>query len=553
MAARARAAKKNMNYAKLNSRGKDNTEEQEALEDGQIVDSPLDLHPRGDDFIVEARSSDRSSLPGSRFEMDETPDTELDYIDDEVVSSQTISVPDSGEQEDEADLGHDETWRKQQELLQANRDKMDRMRRRLERQRKVEEAKLREEQERAELAKMEREILELKQKRSVNLKNLIPASAICKNQSEAIPSLSLRNPDDVLGIPPEKSKQTRMQITKSKPIMPSQEHQRVLKWLQNSATTSDASMERLDNIMIDPCRKQVRDMRKTVGEQQPPREAERSDEVQASEGARKKTGRGVTTQMVTMPRARTRADTDSDGESIVSSVSVLSGLSQVSVARSGQSTASKGSRPATAKSSRVRNPKSGFLDKPRTRVMVKHVWPHMNQNPRYVPEALSFNQLTFPQFVGGECRTILRTNDCDEVYGRLRILSKISYLFEQCRSWDRARSAYFAILSSVEEGEASWASSFGHYDLMCPAPATTTETKSETQKSENRANMRPKVVRKDFFCKEFQRGDCNMQSTHRAWIRNNYEIVEHYCQTCFKAKLGKLGHVPGSEGCSQTK
>ena len=70
-------------------------------------------------------------------------------------------------------------------------------------------------------------------------------------------------------------------------------------------------------------------------------------------------------------------------------------------------------------------------------VMVKLRWPHMYQNPRYVIEALSFNQLTFAQFVGGECHTILRTGDSEEMYGRLRILSKVAYLFEQCRSWEK--------------------------------------------------------------------------------------------------------------------
>ena len=56
--------------------------------------------------------------------------------------------------------------------------------------------------------------------------------------------------------------------------------------------------------------------------------------------------------------------------------------------------------------------KSGFLDEPRSNVIVKlkwpHMnqnprsnvivklkWPHMNQNPRYVTTALTFNQLSF--------------------------------------------------------------------------------------------------------------------------------------------------------------
>ena len=193
-----------------------------------------------------------------------------------------------------------------------------------------------------------------------------------------------------------------------------------------------------------------------------------------------------------------------------------------------------------------------FLDKPGSSVLFKLKWPHMNQNPRYVMEALTFNQLSFAQFVGGECRTILKTNDPEEIYGRLRIMSKVAYLFEQCRSWDRARAAYFAILSSIEEGEAEWTSSFGHYDMMCPAPALI-EQKHE-YKGEKTAQIKTKTQKTcDYFCREFQKGDCEQQSPHKAWVRNSYEQVEHYCAQCYGAKMGKLFHVPGTDGCSQQK
>ena len=77
--------------------------------------------------------------------------------------------------------------------------------------------------------------------------------------------------------------------------------------------------------------------------------------------------------------------------------------------------------------------KSGFLDKPKSQVLVKLLWLHMNQNPRYVTSSLTFNQLNFCQFVGGECRTILKTTSEEEVLGRLKILSKVEYLFDQCK------------------------------------------------------------------------------------------------------------------------
>ena len=123
--------------------------------------------------------------------------------------------------------------------------------------------------------------------------------------------------------------------------------------------------------------------------------------------------------------------------------------------------------------------KSGFLDKPLSQVVHKLKWPHMNQNPRYVTNSLMFNQLNFCQLIGGECRTIMRTSDPIERMGRLRILSKVAYMHDQCRDWEKARGAYFAILCSIEEGEASWDSSFGHYDIMCPPRAEENFTRYE--------------------------------------------------------------------------
>ena len=247
------------------------------------------------------------------------------------------------------------------------------------------------------------------------------------------------------------------------------------------------------------------------------------------------------------PKPHTRIDTDINGESMFSCCTIDSRRSRTNklvISLKSEKTE------ASWHSLRSRNPKLGFLDKPRTKVLFKHTWPHMSQNPWYVPEALSFNQLSFPQFVGGECRTILKTNEPEEVYGRLRILSKTAYLYEQCRDWNRARSAYFTMLSSIEEGDANWASSFGHYDLMYPAPAQV-EVKVEPSKSEQKGvlNKTRGLPKKEFFCKEFQKGECNLSALHRAWIHNNYELVDHFCLNCSKAKLGKLVHTPGSEGC----
>ena len=139
--------------------------------------------------------------------------------------------------------------------------------------------------------------------------------------------------------------------------------------------------------------------------------------------------------------------------------------------------------------------------------MVKHRWPHMNQDPPYVTWPLMFDDLNFCQFVSGECRTILRTSDPVESTGRLKILSKIAYLYDQCGNWSRARGTYFAILGSIEEGEADWNSSFGYYDLMC---ALTLNDKQE-MKQEKPSVQCSRQTKRDFFCKDYQRGECPLR------------------------------------------
>ena len=234
-------------------------------------------------------------------------------------------------------------------------------------------------------------------------------------------------------------------------------------------------------------------------------------------------------RIVIKSSAKQAEEGDSDGES---TYTIKSEMSQLTRASSSAFTQGKGIV------------KSGFLGKPRSSVLVKQCWPHMNQDPRYVTQPLSFNQLNFAQFVGGECRTIMRTKNETEIYGRLRVLSKISYLYDVCGSWERAKVTYFAILGSIEEGEANWTSSFSHYDLMCPPPVI----ESFRQGGGTSKGCTPS--KKDFFCKDFQKGECSQVAPHKMWIRNSMENVEHFCANCFQAKMGKIQHVPGStESC----
>ena len=195
-ASRPTRIRKGINYAKLNSKGRHPPEEVGTLEEGQIADSPLRLHPE-DDLSTDPRSADVVSVADSRFKEGDVGETsELDYIDDvQDGSSDTgtsVQEVSSRIAEQSTNWGEDEVWQQQEYIMAANWEKMDRLHKRLKRQCRFEQAKLKEEEEKAELACMELEIQQIKQKRSVRS---IGASRTVKfNNTENLQIIGAKKP-----------------------------------------------------------------------------------------------------------------------------------------------------------------------------------------------------------------------------------------------------------------------------------------------------------------------------------------------------------------------
>ena len=431
------------------------------------------------------------------------------------------------------DVGRDEVWNVQQQRLRDDQDKLVRLQKRMERQFILAQERVKIEQQKQQIAQMQTRIRELDHTRSVN--NYVPASYI--PQPVALP---------VGGIHYD---------TRAVDTMTPEEKVNV--WFKNSPLVLQGVKQMPNSIYS---RQTLRDQRKEMDSRpvgapgpQPNVGGHQSRVTQAA-------AQPAQVQGVQYPPVQNVPGQPTGHQDFM--LGPPPNRQPDPRARRGNSSRGRPSRGRAADNDgesnksdsdddKPRKLKSGFLDKPRSNVLAKLVWPHMSQNPRYVTSPLTFNQLTFQQFVGGEVRTILKTASLAENIGRLRLLSKIAYLFEQCKSWEKARSVYFAVLSSIEEGEADWNSSFGHYDIMCPPNVVETE-KTDKPRSKNsaRTNSGPK---NDYFCKDYQKGDCTSQSPHRLWIKNQYEMVDHFCLPCFKAKLGKLPHNPTDNACAQKK
>ena len=416
-------------------------------------------------------------------------------------------------EEGEPDLGLDEVWQEHQRMAQEESLKWLHIKKCLTRQILIAEQRVRAEKERQEIVAMQHQVRQLDQQRYGPQNMLqIPKASVPTYHQALVENVGTDRPAD--------------QITP---------HEKVNVWFSASPQELPPQVGTgLPNVLSN-CRQALRDTRKEAMKAAVVPKMERPAHVTATSRppmqqlqiqdrhTTQPSQHGGATHGGARPKARPRPDTENDGESVAGT-------------------------DASDRSRKKDRRKSGFLEKPRSNVIVRLKWPHMNQNPRYVTSPLTFNQLNFLQFVGGECRTILKTADGEELYGRLTIFSKIAYLYDQCKSWEKARAAYFAIIGSIEEGEANWNSSWGHYDMMCP-PTPLMEEKAEKNKNKT-SNTTPK---RDLFCRDFQKGECSMQAPHRLWIKNQYEQVEHFCLPCHKAKLGKLGHVPNSEECSQRK
>ena len=498
-------ASKKMNYARLNSKGKTPDYDVE-VEDGEVVDSPLTVEAENDDFTdvtTEAGSIAATEITESTLELG---DYEQDESDQEEMLTQREAA-----------------------ILEA-REKREKLKQRLIREKRIAEAKLQEEEEKRELASLESEIMQLNNKRSVKNFDIETTTEKPKvrYKVKAKPKVNKRivkrkiQPNIIVNIPQPRKSMTN--ITENKTT----DAEKVKMWLDDSldypyihethSEPGDIKCDTQSNGCM-PCisRRNMREQRRTEA----PVQKAVAGGVQQQKVVKKKTQK--------QSDASSMSGLDMDGEY------------EDNYARNAGSSVYEN----YAVKQHRGELRSGFLDKPRTVVLYKLRWPHMNQNPRYVTKSLGFDDLNFAQLVGGECRTILKTDDADELYGRLRILSKVAYLLDQCKNWEKARSAYYAIMSSIEEGESSWSSTFGHYDMMCPPTYSSESKQSAGMTSKNRT-----MQKKDFFCREFQRGECNQSSPHRAWIRNNFEQVEHFCAVCYKARNGKQPHAPGTEMCS---
>ena len=176
----------------------------------------------------------------------------------------------------------------------------------------------------------------------------------------------------------------------------------------------------------------------------------------------------------------------------------------------------------TDKNKKTKKKKSGMIARPSHNVKTQEVWPHFNLAFGFVSSNVTFNDLTYEQYIAGEVRTIIRAKDPIEKQGRLLLMERFAYLKHRGYQWKNLKALYAHIVKSIEMHDGTWASEWrGAEDIVLDRRGG--ETNFAGRKSSN-----------DWFCRNFNSSSgCELESPHEAVINKKKRQVKHFCARCY--------------------
>ena len=187
--------------------------------------------------------------------------------------------------------------------------------------------------------------------------------------------------------------------------------------------------------------------------------------------------------------------------------------------------------------------KLGKYVKTNIKIKLQEQWPHLNVLCKYAKRT-TFENLELDAFIAGETRTIINMQDKQLANGRLRFLSLLMHWLCRCKDWGLVKSMYEAVMESIETGEETWNSNFGHYETMIPVNSVRPQ---EGRNLDTR--KRPDV----YWCKQYQKKNCSEKSPHMMQLKpdENPVPVIHMCAACLQRE-GKMLEHPEVE-CMEKK
>ena len=223
--------------------------------------------------------------------------------------------------------------------------------------------------------------------------------------------------------------------------------------------------------------------------------------------------------------------------------------------------------------------KSGLETKSTEAIVCKQVCPQQSLSPMFVTDIPKFFDLNLRLFVAGELETIRkRCVSESEREGRLNLLQKLLYYAGKYQ-WRAYLDLYAGVISQIEAGHAGWDSEFGSLEMMTLMAHPLTSNRSqvfrggesnrrreggnyswggrsdeggESRRREggyNSSGGRSEESDRVWFCRPYQRGDCNQSDPHWGYYNGRRVTVHHICAVCYFSDRVSRKHPENAPEC----
>ena len=174
----------------------------------------------------------------------------------------------------------------------------------------------------------------------------------------------------------------------------------------------------------------------------------------------------------------------------------------------------------------------------------------------HVRDPIKYDDLDLRLFVSGELNIIDRDDILQpEWCGRLNLLKHILYLAGYYE-WYGCLQLYTTIINQIELGIKSWSSDFSEERALVLLPYAQPNRRERPQatqpvrrnQNQNRNSDTPDS--RVWFCRPYQKGDCNKPESHRAFVQGRGPVtVQHICAKCYLTDKTKSFPPENSDSC----
>ena len=174
----------------------------------------------------------------------------------------------------------------------------------------------------------------------------------------------------------------------------------------------------------------------------------------------------------------------------------------------------------------------------------------------HVRDPIKYDDLDLRLFVSGELNIIDRDDILQpEWRGRLNLLKHILYLAGYYE-WRGCLQLHATIINQIELGIKSWSSDFSEERALVLLPYAQPNRRERPQatqpvrrnQNQNRNSDTPDS--RVWFCRPYQKGDCNKPESHRAFVQGRGPVtVQHICAKCYLTDKTKSSHPENSDSC----